>query len=260
MKSLKKISGLDIGLDGERLVYGGEFEVQPQARLFLEAEKVYRSSYGDPRKELYHMYRYFEKPSDKKTFEKADVEYDITVIGPGKIGDEYIKTKGHYHALVPKTEISYPEVYEVIEGRIEYLVQKRPNDKKETEVVIIRAEPGDKVIVPPGYGHVSVNVGREAAVSSNLQKRDLPAGADYGGFEYFRGGALYRTEKGWEENLEYLVKTTGYALPKEKPEWGLVKDSSLYESFAAYPEKFGFLTRPQDYDFSDIWIWESEKR
>lgn len=253
MKSLKEISGLDIKLDGKKLVYNSDFQVEPKSRPFKDAEKVYVGK-TDPNNDLYYMYRYFEKTKDKNTFEKADAEYDITVINTGKVGEEYIKTKGHYHALVPDTNMSYPEVYEVIEGKIEYLIQKRPNDNKETDVVIIKAEEGDKIIVPPNYGHVSINVGPDIAVSSNLQKRDLPAGADYGGFEYYKGGAMYRTENGWEENIEYKIKSIKYVVPKEKPEWGLTKNKSLYGSFIESPDKFKWLTKPQDFDFSDIWI------
>lgn len=252
MKSLKEISGLDIRIDKNKLLYDENFEVEPKSRLFSEAKEIYKSEIS-PEDELYYMYRYFEKISDKNIFETNDAEYDITVINAGKVGDEFIKTKGHYHALIPDSDMSYPEVYEVIDGKIEYLVQTKPNDDKETNVVIIKTQKGDKVIVPPNYGHVSINVGNDIAISSNLQKRDLPAGADYGGFEYYHGGAMYRTENGWEENPEYKIKSVKYVTPKEKPEWGLTKNKSLYNSFVENPEKFDFITHPQNYDFSDIW-------
>jgi glucose-6-phosphate isomerase len=252
MKDLSQISGLPIRLDKSKIVYNHDFEVIPSIRLFQDAKAVYMGE-TDPAENLYYMYRYFEKNIDRPIFEGADTEYDITVIEPGKVGEEFIKTKGHYHSLVPGTDLSYPEVYEVIEGEVEYLIQTRPNDKKETEVVIIKAGVGDKIIVPPGYGHVSVNVGKIPSVSSNLQKRDLPAGADYGGFEYFHGGALYRTERGWQENPEYQIKSVRYVAPKEKPEWGIFGGKPLYTSFTEFPEKFEWITRPQNFDFSNIW-------
>lgn len=255
MKSLKEISGLNIKINNNSLVYSDEFRVEPKARTFKEAKDVYIDEI-DPNKSLYYMYRYFEKSSDKKVFENNDCEYDITVIDSGKVGREYIKTKGHYHAFVPGTDISYPEVYEVIEGEIEYLLQTKPNKKSETSVVIVRARPGDKVVVPPNYGHISINVGSETAISSNLQKRDLPAGADYQGFEQYHGGAMYRTENGWEDNQNYVIKSVKRVTPKEKPEWGLSKNKPLYLSFIESPTKFEWIIKPQKYDFSDIWILE----
>lgn len=257
MKDIKDKSGLEISLEGNKLLYQKEeFPVEPTVRLFSEAEKVYQEK-ADEKKELYYMYRYFEKESDKDKFIKSDTEYDITIINEGKIGDEYTKTKGHYHALVPDTDISYPEVYEVIKGEVEYLIQTKPNDKKETDVVIITAKEGDKIIVPPNYGHVSINTTGEIVVESNLQKRDLPAGADYGGFEYYHGGAMYRTTVGWVKNPEYVIKSVRYVSPKEKPEWGLTREKPLYTSFIESPEKFDFIVHPQNYDFSDIWVEKS---
>lgn len=252
MKSLQKISGLEIKLDGNKLVHGDEFNVEPKNRPFSDAKKVYLDEINFDY-DLYYMYRYFEKNVEKNIFENSDCEYDITVLNSGKVGREYIKTKGHYHALVPDTNISYPEVYEVIEGKIEYLIQIKPNDNKETNVVIIKAKQGDKIIVPPNYGHVSINLSNEPAVESNLQKRDLPAGADYGGFEYYKGGAMYRKDSGWEKNPEYIIKSIKYVIPKEKPEWGITLKKPLYTSFVESPEKFKWITKPQDYDFSDIW-------
>ncbi|MDD3481211.1 MAG: glucose-6-phosphate isomerase family protein [Patescibacteria group bacterium] len=254
MEDIKDKSGLKIELSGSKLLYDKEdFQVEPAVRLFADAEKVYQDK-TDGKEELYYMYRYFERDTDKDKFVKSDTEYDITVINPGKVGEEYIKTKGHYHALVPGTDISYPEVYEVIKGEVEYLIQTKPNDKKETNVVIITAKEGEKIIVPPGYGHISINTTERPGVESNLQKRDLPAGADYGGFEYYHGGAMYRTEEGWIKNPEYVIRSVRYVSPKEKPEWGLTKDKPLYTSFIETPEKFDFIVRPQNYDFSDIWL------
>ncbi len=253
MDSIEKSSGLPIKIREGKLDYDKKiFEANPKPRLFSEAQTVYQET-ADPDLPLYYMYRYFEKKADKSIFETQDAEYDITLINPGKIGDEYIKTKGHYHPLVPDTDISYPEVYEVIAGKAEYLIQKRPNDNKETDVIVIKAKSSDKIVIPPNYGHVSINVGDIVLISSNIQKRDLPTGADYGGFEYYHGGAMYRTETNWVKNPEYKINSLRYVYPVEKPKWGLTKNKPLYQSFIENPEKFKWLTKPQDFDFSDIW-------
>lgn len=253
MKSLFKESGLKINLEKSSLIYKtDQFESFPVTRFFEDSEKVYVRE-AEPKKELYYMYRYFEANKDKAIFEENDLEYDITVINNGTVGKEYIKTKGHYHALVPKTTISYPELYEVITGQIEYLVQTKPNKNKETDVVIIKAKKGDKIVIPPGFGHVSINVGETVAVSSNVQKRDLPAGSDYGGFEFFRGGAMYRTKNGWEKNPEYIIKSIRNVKPKEKPSWGAEFKKPLYHSIINSPKKFNYITHPQNYNFNDIW-------
>jgi glucose-6-phosphate isomerase len=253
MKDLKPISGLEIKLEDIGLTYDQNvFPVEPKTRTYEEAKDVYLEKEAG-NKDLYYMYRYFEKENNVGMFEENDTEYDITVIEPGMEGPEYIKTAGHYHGYVPGTELTYPEVYEVIDGNIEYLIQTKPDMESNVDVVVITAKVGDKVVVPPGYGHVSINVGDVRAVSSNLQKRDLPASADYETYKLNNGGALYRSKEGWENNKNYNIRSLKKVTPKEKPEWGLTKDKPLYSSFIETPEKFLFLTRPQDFDFSDIW-------
>ena len=40
------------------------------------------------------------------------------------LGSEYVKTVGHYHPPVPGTDVSYPEIYQVLDGSATYLLQK----------------------------------------------------------------------------------------------------------------------------------------
>lgn len=253
MKDLSKISGLPIKLNGSCLEYDrAVFETEPQSRTYEEAKPVYLEK-GLADRDLYYMYRYFEKRDDEQIFEESRAEYDITVIKPGKIGPEMIKTVGHYHAAVPNTDITYPEVYEVLEGEITYLLQTEPDEKNEVDIVIVEAKTGDKVIVPPGYGHVSINRSNVTAVSSNIQRRDLPASANYDAFKEKNGAALYYDGKDWTENYNYTIRSKKIVTPKEKPDWGLEADKPLYRAFIEDPDKFKWLTEPQNYDFNDTW-------
>jgi glucose-6-phosphate isomerase len=253
MKDLEKESGLNIKLNDNQLVYDEHvFETEPKPRTYEEAKDVYLEK-SAPDQVLYNMYRYFEAEKDAPTFEESKAEYDITIIRPGKIGPEPIKTVGHYHAEVPGTDITYPEVYEVIEGEITYLLQTMPDAEQNVDVVIIEAKVGDKIVVPPGYGHVSINRGNVTAVSSNIQRRDLPASANYDAIKETNGAALYFTGVEWTENYNYKVRSLKHVTPLAKAEFGLSKDKPLYTSFISDPKKYEWLTEPQNYDFSDIW-------
>ena len=207
MKDLNIISGLEVQLNNFKLIYDHNiYPVDPKPREYTEAIPVYQKK-DDHKQMLYWMYRKFEAVTDQKTFEKADLEYDLTVIKNGTIGEEYVKTVGHYHPLVPRQTLSYPEVYEVIEGQIEYLLQTKPDRDGKVDVVLVQTEPKDKVIVPPGYGHVSINVGNEVSLSSNMQKRNLSESVDYDTYNKLEGAALYRTSKGLEPNPKYIINT-----------------------------------------------------
>ena len=252
MKDLRAISGLDLKLNNFKLIYNNEiYSVEPKPREYTEAIPVYLKK-DDYKQMLYWMYRYFEAKKDRKTFDKKELEYDLTVMKSGQIGEEFIKTVGHYHARVNKTEITYPEVYEVVEGKIEYLLQTMPDKKGKVDVILVQAEEGDKVVVPPGYGHISINVGNDVAVSSNLQKADLPAGADYSFFQEHEGGAFYRSDKGLESNPRYKINKLRVVKPLERADLGLKKTQPLYSSFLKNPEIFDYLVNPQKYDFTNL--------
>lgn len=252
MKNLQKESGLPISIDGNNLIYNKAiFPIEPKTRSYEDAKDVYLEK-NAKNQDLYYMYRYFE--GDKaKIFEENKSEYDITVLKNGKIGPEPIKTVGHYHSNVPEAEISYPEVYEVIAGEITYLLQSKPSKDDKVDVIIIEAKTGDKIVVPPNYGHVSINRGNSVAISSNIQRRDLPASADYNTLAKTNGAALYYDGKDWAENYNYQIASCQIVHPKDKPEWGLEKNKPLYTSFTESPEKFKWLIEPQCFDFSDVW-------
>jgi oxalate decarboxylase/phosphoglucose isomerase-like protein (cupin superfamily) len=74
------------------------------------------------------------------------------------MGLEFVKTYGHYHPRVnPKLRYTYPEIYEVLDGDAHYLLQRALNDESVDDVTLVKATRGDKVIVPPNYGHVTIN-------------------------------------------------------------------------------------------------------
>jgi glucose-6-phosphate isomerase len=90
--------------------------------------------------------------SDQAHLESQQVRFDMTVIPPGVICGEYVKTKGHYHPTAPDGT-GYPELYQVIEGEAHYLLQKEDL----SDVVVVHAKAGESVFIPPGYGHVTIN-------------------------------------------------------------------------------------------------------
>ena len=129
-------------------------------------------------------------------------------------------------------------------------MQSELDQEGKVAVIWVVAEPGDKVVMPPNWGHVSMNVGDKAAIEIDIQKRDNPNGSDYSMFKEREGGAFYRTDAGLVKNPHYEVSNLRIVRPLEKPEWGLTRDKSLYDAFVETPEKFDYLLNPENYDFS----------
>ncbi|MDK2889845.1 MAG: glucose-6-phosphate isomerase, archaeal, partial [Methanoculleus sp.] len=126
---------------------------ESQTRTIEEMREVLADPGCTSDQPLYFMYRDLAKSeSDREWLRQHHVRYDITVIPARTLCGEYVKTKGHYHTENPAGEL-YPEIYEVLEGTGHYLLQTRDAD----DVVMIEGTAGDKILLPPGYGHVTIN-------------------------------------------------------------------------------------------------------
>lgn len=80
----------------------------------------------------------------------GELNVGYTVIYPGKVGDEYYFTRGHYHK-----DPSTSEVYIGVLGEGLILMQNRDG-----LFLVGEIEPGAIVYVPPGFAHRTVNTGK----------------------------------------------------------------------------------------------------
>lgn len=141
-----------------------------------------------PNAELYFMYRGLEKT--------GEIRYDITVVSAKILGDEFNKTKGHYHIG------AYQEIYTVLEGDAIYLMQKLGEDGNISDTYAVNAKKGDIIIIPPFYGHVTIN----PSATENLKMANWLSDnckSDYSLFVKMQGAGYYFTEQGWVKNENY---------------------------------------------------------
>jgi len=145
--------------------------------------------------ELYFMYRDLSlSRGDGEKLQEQGLRYDITVIPPNMLGREYIKTAGHYHPLVPEDNVTYPELYEVLEGEALYLLQSQDLG----DIVVVYASAGDKVLVPPNYGHITINRSNKTLKMANYVARNFSS--LYDPIKEKAGGAYFFTKDGWIKN------------------------------------------------------------
>jgi len=199
--------------------------------------------------ELYYMYRDLWLEEDHETIVKNDLRYDITLIPARSIGKEFVKTKGHYHPEC-STGVSFPEIYEVLEGEAHYLLQ-RPEAGKIVDAVLVEAAPGDKVVIPPNYGHVTINPGSKPLKMANWVSRKFSS--IYGDYVERRGAAYYELTDGtFMKNPSYdEVPALRKITPPEFPELSLEKKTPMY-NLIKEPEKLAFLNKPQEFG----WLFE----
>ncbi len=192
----------------------------------------------------YYMYRDVAKSSeDRRWLCDHEIRFDITVIPPKDLCGEYMKTKGHYHPENP-SGAGYPEIYEVLEGNAHFLLQT----EDVRDVVMILAKTGDIVIIPPGYGHVTINPSRTEVlqmanlVSSAFQSR-------YQAYEELHGAAFYEMSMGiFAKNPFYspgarlrFIRTGQIPAVKGSaldPLYQLVEQRSPVLDFLNHPEEY----------------------
>ena len=113
-------------------------------------------------------YEVFEKPVPR---EYGHLMYCISVLHPGRVGNEFFMTKGHYHTVRETAE-----TYLGLKGS-GYIVLKTSEGAFDA-VPIAR---GTMVYVPPYWAHRSVNTSDEALVSYCVYPGE--AGHNYGDIE-----------------------------------------------------------------------------
>lgn len=193
---------------------------------------------------VYFMYRDLARSEeDRHWLQNARLRYDVTVIPPMVLCGEYVKTKGHYHPA-NKVGVGYPEIYEIIEGSAEYLLQ----DKSLSDAVLVSAGKGDIVLIPPGYGHVTINPGTTTLVMANIVSTAFSS--SYEDYEKLQGAVYYRMDKeGYVKNPRYPVHPplrfirkcdiTGFYGIKSRSLYTVIGKEHLL-SFLNYPENFNF--------------------
>jgi glucose-6-phosphate isomerase len=156
---------------------------------------------------------------------------NVTVWEPGNVGGEYIKTHGHYHVG------NVGEIYWIAGGEGIVLLQQRKVDSNgipiddEIEVFIaINVKSGDRVHMPPEFGHLVVNIGKTWLVTidnSPLRPTDdvqIPSHANYESVGRMHGFAYYVVDNC---GTPKLIKNTNYKTIPE-PQWLTVLEWKNY--------------------------------
>lgn len=242
----------------ENILQFGPMRVKPGVRKLSDMKDViydrkWLSGAGDP--ELYYMYRDLSlSRNDALIIKEHGLRYDITVIPPFMLGCEFVKTAGHYHPLVAGTDSTFPEVYEVLDGEAHYIMQRPENNGGVmTDVVLVIAKQGDKVIIPPGYGHLTVNASNKVLKMANWVARDFDS--IYSPIKEKGGGAYFFLKDRIVNNPGYdSVPELRVARPSNIKEVGFVKNREMY-GLVRDMEKLKFLTDPREYGwlFNEIY-------
>ncbi len=101
----------------------------------------------------------------------GDLAFGTTILYPGKVGNEYFMTKGHFHTMLETAEVYY-----TLKGE-GYMVMENP----EGDTIEMPLSQSQAVYVPRRYAHRTVNTGNVPLVLFYTFAGD--AGHDYGTIE-----------------------------------------------------------------------------
>lgn len=124
----------------------------------------------------------------------GDLAFGSSITYPGKVGDEYFMTKGHFHTILDTAEVYY-----ALSGE-GFMLTESP----EGDVVLHPLEPGKALYVPKRYAHRTINTGTVPLVTFFVFRGD--AGHDYGTIE----------TKGYRK---LVVEKDGKPVMIDNPKW-----------------------------------------
>lgn len=124
----------------------------------------------------------------------GDLLFGTSIVYPGKVGNEYFMTKGHFHELLETAEVYY-----CLRGK-GYMLMENP----EGDWAALEFSPGQAVYVPPRYAHRSINTGSTPLITFFVFRAD--AGHDYGTI----------VEQGFRK---LIVEENGEPVIVDNPKW-----------------------------------------
>lgn len=202
----------------------------------------------------YDFYRAIGRDGERAAFAARGLRYDSTVILPGAAGDEFKKTAGHFHCQIPGKGMSYPEYYQVISGTALFVMQKVQNEHTPGRMLVenclvAEVHAGQAIVIPPDYGHCTINVGAETMVFVNLVACDSQN--DYEGVKRSVGMCCYalRGENGGyrlTQNPHYdFACEPRLVTPGESDALGIHRNQPVYTAYLAAPATFDYLVNPE---------------
>jgi len=190
--------------------------------------------------ELYYMHRKVEL--------KNKLRYDITILKPLMLGKEFNKTAGHDHPIVPKTNITYPELYEILSGEAIFLLQDSELNQIK-DVYAIKTKKGDKIIIPPNYEHLMINIGKKELKTCNWVYNEFGSNI-YKPFRAKQGFSYYAIEEKnkikWIKNNNYKTITPLKFKQPNLYNFDIPKNKSIRK---LDPKKLDFLKNPEKYQW-----------
>ncbi|MDS1030467.1 glucose-6-phosphate isomerase family protein [Bacillota bacterium LX-D] len=220
---------------------------EPEINYLEDARHVFMDQTQDSdHKILYFVYRGVVLKDHRELFDSFGLRHDLTVIYPGKIGAEFIKTVGSFNPPKHNSSETYPEYYEVLAGEALFILQKNSRSGEVEEIMAIEAKKNDKVFIPPGFGHIIVNPIDQPLITASIVEKNLkpttePFANKQGAAYYYVETASGRGDFVKNPNYHNSVGLKIMAAPTLEQPVEMPCEKTLYDNFIDHPDLLNIL-------------------
>ena len=132
---------------------------------------------------------------------------DLTILRPNRLGLEFNKTFGHVHSSKSS------ETYRVLTGKALFLRQQMKSRDVIAKLQLTLVKSGEEIIVPAGWHHEVINLGRGPLLLLNWIRKDVKN--DYHLIEEQQGFGYYVVKSADKDKMFDLVKNNNYKMVPE---------------------------------------------
>jgi glucose-6-phosphate isomerase len=214
-----------------------------QVRRLDDVRALLRDPESEGPEHLYTIYMDIRVPGVSEALRAHGLGYGAVVYNHGAIGREALRSQGHVHSTAPQSGVAYSELYEFWHGRgLVYMQDRAAADVG--DVIVVEAGPGDKVAIPPGWAHATVNVGEGPMAFGAVYALD--AKLLYDPLRRWQGTAHYVLADGTlEPNPRYASVPAPRRMPPHRiPECGV---DTGRPALAGDVARLDFVSRPERY-------------
>lgn len=173
--------------------------------------------------------------------------YGLVTYAAGRLGKEPVRSQGHVHSVASHSGWPPPEIYEIWAGRAVVYMQEFVADDP-GRCFAVTAEPGDVVVVPPGWAHATLSASQQEPLTFGAWC-DREYAFEYDGVRARRGLAWYALlndcgQFEWRRNPRYLSRELIIGPPGSYQKLFLKKGVPIYTQFETNPEAVQWVSEP----------------
>lgn len=217
----------------------------PEIRTLDQIRPSLRNPECEGPEQVYAIAMDVARLADRQELEKRMLLFGVVTYAAGTLGEEPVRSQGHIHRISQHSGWSPPELYEIWQGKAIIYMQEYVEDDPGRCFAVL-AGPGEKVLVPPGWGHATISASPDEPLTFGAWC-DREYGFEYDAVRARKGLAWYPLIQGnniiWQHNHHYMPGRLQMITPRCYREFGLT-DAPIYQQLIDDPARFQFISRP----------------